>query len=557
MHPIPKHDSVILQSARTEATKNRGYSSEETRSEISSAFKDSFNGLEPYSRQLDVCEALLLGLDCIVIAGNGAGKTTPFIMPLLAYPTKKKVVIIISPSRLNVLERDQAMRFNKIGLRATTVNRYVWNPELEEAISKLDYRVLLTSPEMCLEHSSFSKLMRSTHFTKNVLAIVIDEAHCVSPWANPDESRKHFGELGRLRSFVPTSVPFLAMSATLPPHVLSDVTYRLGFWANDTLLVNLGNHRANVTMILIKMASAKDLRALDFLVDEALSGGSLVRTVVFFNSCDMTQKGSMYLQGLLPEDRRHEVDFLHAFREARAQCKILTEFRRGVVNILCATQAAGMGMDIPDIERVVQFSVPTSLSVLNQCAGRAGRSGQHALAILLAEPSGFQTSDAIIKAEPNEDSDEDLDLATFQACFLGDDEAQVEYKMEPGVQAWCLAEGCRVEVLDQYFNNPSRSSGPSVHPCCDNCILIRRAAPDAILTDAERNVLSLLDRIQTEPSSIFDTSQEVIDVDGLDTLTEDNISPARRRGEHLKRPYFQRQTSPNLPQIFLYRASKT
>ncbi|KAH9957661.1 hypothetical protein BC827DRAFT_1094794, partial [Russula dissimulans] len=62
---------------------SRGYSSEETCSEISLAFKNVFDGLELYGWQLDICEALLLGLDCIAIAGTGSGKTMPFIMPLL------------------------------------------------------------------------------------------------------------------------------------------------------------------------------------------------------------------------------------------------------------------------------------------------------------------------------------------------------------------------------------------------------------------------------------------------------------------------------------------
>ena len=175
--------------------------------------------------------------------------------------------------------------------------------------------MLLASPEMCLEHKPFSKLMRSTTFTQNILAVVIDEAHCVSQWGNADRFQKHFGELGRLHSFISVSVPFLAMSATLPPHVLSDVTYQLGFSATDTLLVDLGNHRPNVTQVLVKMGSAKDLSVLDFLVDGALSGGSLVQTLVFFNTCDMAQKALMHLWRLLPEDRQHEVDFLHALRE--------------------------------------------------------------------------------------------------------------------------------------------------------------------------------------------------------------------------------------------------
>jgi len=125
-------------------------------------------------------------------------------------------------------------------------------------------------------------------------------------------------------------------------------------------------------------------------------------------------------------------------------------------------------MDIPDIERVVQFAVPTSLLVLSQRAGRAGRSGRHALAILLAEPSVFQVvekgkkpdTSRAIKFEPDEDEDLDLD----DDFDLDDDLGQIERKknMEAGLRAWCLADGCRVEVSDEYFNNPPRSTGMSI-----------------------------------------------------------------------------------------------
>ena len=147
--------------------------------------------------------------------------------------------------------------------------------------------------------------MRSTEFTKNICMIAIDEAHCVSQWG--DGFRKPFGGLGRLRSYVPTSVPFLVTSATLPPLVLSDVLSRLHFSVLETFLVNLGNHRANIMNIQIPMRTANDFGALDFLADEALSGQPLKRTIVFFNTRDLAYKGSQYLKQLLPEARRHEV----------------------------------------------------------------------------------------------------------------------------------------------------------------------------------------------------------------------------------------------------------
>ena len=96
------HHSSVLQAARDSSI---NYSSERTREDLVTAFKKALNGLEPYLWQLDVTEALLLGLDCVVIAGTGSGKTMPFAMPLLVDKSKKKMVIVISP--LNDLEEDQ------------------------------------------------------------------------------------------------------------------------------------------------------------------------------------------------------------------------------------------------------------------------------------------------------------------------------------------------------------------------------------------------------------------------------------------------------------------
>jgi superfamily II DNA helicase RecQ len=182
--------------------------------------------------------------------------------------------------------------------------------------------------------------MRSADFTKNICMIAIDEAHCISQWG--DGFRKAFGELGRLRSYVPTSVPFLATSATLPPLVLDDIQSRLHFSGPETFLVNLGNHRANITNILIPTRTANDFGALEFLADDALAGRPLKRAIIFFNTRDLAYKGSQYLKKLLPEARQHEVDFLHAGRSRRARRKSLMNFRNGDINVLCATEAAGM-----------------------------------------------------------------------------------------------------------------------------------------------------------------------------------------------------------------------
>jgi superfamily II DNA helicase RecQ len=199
---------------------------------------------------------------------------------------------------------------------------------------------------MCLEHPQFSKLFRSTEFTKKIITIVIDEAHCVSQWG--ESFRKKYAELGKLRSYVPTSVPFLVTSATLPPLMLDKVLQKLCFSVKRTFLVNLGNERLNITPVVCRLrGAARDLGALDFAIDEArftrdLPEQDLQRTVIFFNSRDLTYKAYKHLQNLLPPDKQSRITFLHSGRTNRARSKILQDFRDGKTDILCATEAAGM-----------------------------------------------------------------------------------------------------------------------------------------------------------------------------------------------------------------------
>ncbi|KZT04200.1 uncharacterized protein LAESUDRAFT_658275 [Laetiporus sulphureus 93-53] len=121
---------AFLKAACEQAAKTRRYSSEATRAEIVQQFRRVFDDLELYDWQVDVTEALLLGMDCTVIGGTGAGKTMPFVMPLLLDQTKKKMVLIISP--LNELEYDQEARFVKLGITATAVNGDVYDKRLHK-----------------------------------------------------------------------------------------------------------------------------------------------------------------------------------------------------------------------------------------------------------------------------------------------------------------------------------------------------------------------------------------------------------------------------------------
>jgi ATP-dependent helicase YprA (DUF1998 family) len=100
---MPNYD--LLETSRKATKASQGYDCQKTRATISKKFSDAFDSKELYTWQVDVCEAILLGLDCVVIASTGSGKSMPFIMPLLVDEMCRKMVIIISP--LNEREYDQ------------------------------------------------------------------------------------------------------------------------------------------------------------------------------------------------------------------------------------------------------------------------------------------------------------------------------------------------------------------------------------------------------------------------------------------------------------------
>jgi superfamily II DNA helicase RecQ len=177
---------------------------------------------------------------------------------------------------------------------------------------------------------------------KYVMAIVIDEAHSVSECG--ENFRKSVAELGWLRSHVPANmnIPFYATSAALPPHILGDVIKRLDFSPSRTVFLNLGNDCLSVTHLVCRMRSKRDLEALDFIVEEALSGKPLTRTIVFFESRILAQKGATHLRALLPDSLRPRVAFLTPGRSPNSIKIVMGQFRSGSVDILCVTEAASM-----------------------------------------------------------------------------------------------------------------------------------------------------------------------------------------------------------------------
>ncbi|RXW15756.1 hypothetical protein EST38_g10098 [Candolleomyces aberdarensis] len=467
-----------LSEARKKAQAGHGFSSEKTRADIVLEFTARF-GKAPYEWQVDVTEALILGLDSVVIAGTGFGKTMPFMMALLK--DRKAKTVIISP--LKVLQQDQVRRFRKMGISAVAVNGDTWSNQLKSNLEHGQYQAIFTSPEMCLQHPQFRGFLSDAVIANDIVMIVIDEAHCISQWGG--EFRKEYSQLDKLRVFFPTHVPFLITSATLTPAVLVEIQAQLDFELDDTFFLNLGNDRPNIKMSIQAVKTPADYDAVIPLLTHSghlpQTREDLCKTIVFVNKVPSSQHCSRYIKSLFLPELRQYVDVLHAYRTRRTKRRLMKQFRKGNILVLVATEAAGMGADIPDIEQVLQLGVPQSLAVWVQRAGRAGRSPNiNARAILLVEQAVFQRRRKSSKQKNQEsqlaDEASDADSGGESDGDTDREELETVKKVETPLMKWVEARECRRDVLDDHFSNPPGRKAPT-NGCCDNCSMPTDSQP--------------------------------------------------------------------------------
>ncbi|KAJ7579545.1 P-loop containing nucleoside triphosphate hydrolase protein [Mycena floridula] len=376
-----------LQEARQNAAKKKKYNSAETRLELQALFTAKF-GKPAHQWQIDVVEAIFLGLDCILAAGTGMGKTIPFMMILLP-DQKRRIAAVVSP--LKVLQQDQQERFLAMGINAGRVNGDTWRREkVRQNVDQNKYQAILAGPEMWLKHDGFRKSLRESKFLQDTAAIVIDEGHCISQWGR--DFRKAYAELDKLRALFPPGTPVLCASATLNKTALRDVRSTLAIDSDSCFHLNLGNDRVNISTEVHKMKNSDDFDALNAVINIHPTNPSLTKkTLVFTNTVKTCQQLARDFKAKYKHLPLGTIDFLHAYRSRRDKRKVMKRFKSGKIWVLFATESVGMSTDIADIEVVIQFGVPTSLTVFLQRIGRAGRlASLRTRAILLVQESMFK-----------------------------------------------------------------------------------------------------------------------------------------------------------------------
>ncbi|KAI0722097.1 P-loop containing nucleoside triphosphate hydrolase protein, partial [Fomitopsis betulina] len=216
---------------------------------------------------------------------------------------------------------------------------------------------------------------------------IIDEAHCIDEWGQ-ENFRKQYRQLNRLREYASHSVPFLACTATCSTSTFNVLWDTLGYGYRPFWGIDVGCDRPNLLFDIRPIANKANpvidiLNILPPVITSETTLDDIPKTILYFDSENACLQAKNTLRKCLPA---HLLDAVYAFSSSiseKAKNLLWERFRGGSLRVLCATDAAGMGCNVPDIRYVVIVGCPKSLSVVAQRWGRAGRDRSTAATCIL------------------------------------------------------------------------------------------------------------------------------------------------------------------------------
>lgn len=316
--------------------------------------------------QLPIIESALSGADTLGILSTGAGKSVCYQIPALL---TNGTCVVVSP--LIALMKDQVYSLLRRDITAVAVYSGMSPFEVEniyKAFEKGVYKFLFISPERAK-----SNLFRDYFESTNVNFLVVDEAHCISEWGY--DFRPPYLQIAELRS-LQNNVPIIALTASATPEVQADIVAKLQFKTSNTYIGSTA--RSNLSFSCIAVEN-KVTKAIDII--KKVSGC----TIIYCKNRGTTQRISDALTG-------HGISSMayHAGMEMTTRNKIQDAWINNNIQVVCCTNAFGMGIDKPDVRLVIHYDAPDSLEAYYQEAGRAGRDGKKSYAIVLSVNTDFE-----------------------------------------------------------------------------------------------------------------------------------------------------------------------
>ncbi|HTQ68807.1 MAG TPA: ATP-dependent DNA helicase RecQ [Solirubrobacteraceae bacterium] len=317
--------------------------------------------------QREAVAAALEGRDSLVVMPTGGGKSLCYQLPALA---GRGLVLVVSP--LIALMADQLRRVREGGVRGCMLASGMGEGHNERSLAEIrsgEAQLALVAPER-FSSGAFRAALADT----TVSLFAVDEAHCVTEWGHdfrPDYLRLHdaIAALGR--------PPVMALTATATPRVAEEIERRLGL--RGALSVRSGFDRPNLAFDVVgvegKGAMARKRAALMHVLGRAECRPAIVYCGT---RRDTESVAEVIAAGGIA------TGIYHAGMSGEARASSQEAFMGGDTEVIVATNAFGMGVDKADVRTVVHWALPTSLEAYYQEAGRAGRDGLPARALLLA-----------------------------------------------------------------------------------------------------------------------------------------------------------------------------
>lgn len=312
------------------------------------------------SLQEEIIHSVLDGKDTLALMPTGGGKSLTYQVSGLAM---EGVCLVVTP--LIALMKDQVEDLKNRGIPAEAIYTGMRRDRVESIINKCIYdtvKFLYVSPERL-----YSERFREKLRLMNVCLITVDEAHCISQWGY--DFRPPYLRIAEVREFFP-GVATLALTATATPEVVEDIQKQLHFSTPNVLSKSF--RRENISYV-IRDTEAKPLELFNIL--SKVQGGAIVYVRTRLKASSIA--AFLNKSGI-------KSDFYHAGLSSAQRARRQEAWKSGKVPVVVATNAFGMGIDKADVRVVVHYDVPDSPEAYFQEAGRAGRDGKRAYAVLLS-----------------------------------------------------------------------------------------------------------------------------------------------------------------------------
>ena len=310
--------------------------------------------------QEEIIQSALGGKDTLALLPTAGGKSICFQIPSLI---QDGICIVISP--LIALMKDQVQHLKSKGIKSVAITSVLSKDEVDVALGNCiygNYKFLYLSPERLQ-----SKMVQERIRQMNVNLITVDEAHCIAEWGY--DFRPSYLHIAEIREVIPDA-PILALTATATSDIIDDIQEKLLFKEKHLLQSSFVRKNLSYVVINVEDKKTKLLKILNHFKSSA---------IVYASSRKETKEITIFL-------RKNSIssDYYHGGLDMKIRNQKQERWTDGQIRVMVATNAFGMGIDKNNVRVVVHMNTPTSLEAYFQEAGRTGRDGKLAYAILIS-----------------------------------------------------------------------------------------------------------------------------------------------------------------------------